>query len=91
MSNLFSSISPKTTNFHLTIQGIHVCSPAEYIMEGIVSKMYDVYSFGVILLETISGMCGSKSARRQSSIAWVSNYYNIYILYINICMSYLPL
>ncbi|KAG2559160.1 hypothetical protein PVAP13_8NG313800 [Panicum virgatum] len=44
--------------------------PPEYIMEGIVSKMYDVYSFGVILLETISGMCGSKPARRQSSIAW---------------------
>ena len=60
--------------------------PPEYIMD-----VYDVYSFGVILLETISGMCGSKSARRQSSIAWVSNYYNIYILYINICMSYLPL
>ncbi|PUZ45746.1 hypothetical protein GQ55_8G249700 [Panicum hallii var. hallii] len=44
--------------------------PPEYIMEGIVSKMYDVYSFGVILLETISGMCGSKPTRRQSSIAW---------------------
>ena len=68
MSNLFSSISPKTTNFHLTIQGIHVCSPAEYIMEGIVSKMYDAYSFCVILLETISCMCRSEPARHQASL-----------------------
>lgn len=71
VSNPFPSVSPKITNFHLTIQGIYA---SRYIMEGIVSKMYDVYSFGVILLETISGMCGSKPARRQSSIAWVSNY-----------------
>ncbi|CAL4978905.1 unnamed protein product [Urochloa decumbens] len=44
--------------------------PPEYIMEGIVSKMYDVYSFGVILLESISSMCGSESARHQASIKW---------------------
>ncbi|CAL4990464.1 unnamed protein product [Urochloa decumbens] len=44
--------------------------PPEYIMEGIVSKMYDVYSFGVILLECISSMCGSESAHHQASIKW---------------------
>ncbi|CAL5020462.1 unnamed protein product [Urochloa decumbens] len=44
--------------------------PPEYIMEGIVSKMYDVYSFGVILLESISSMCGFESARHQASIKW---------------------
>ncbi|CAO2145016.1 unnamed protein product [Urochloa humidicola] len=44
--------------------------PPEYIMEGIVSKMYDVYSFGVTLLETISSMCRSEPARHQASIEW---------------------
>jgi L1 cell adhesion molecule like protein len=47
--------------------------PPEYIMEGIVSKMYDVYSFGVTLLEIISGMCRSEPAHRQASIEWVRN------------------
>lgn len=47
--------------------------PPEYIIEGIVSTMYDVYSFRVMVLETISGMCRTEPARHQTSIEWVSN------------------
>lgn len=47
--------------------------PPEYIMEGILSTKYDVYSFGVILLEAINGMCGVEAVRRQASVEWVSN------------------
>lgn len=46
--------------------------PPEYILEGILSTKYDVYSFGVTLLETISGMCRSEPARHHASIPWVS-------------------
>ncbi|KAF8668147.1 hypothetical protein HU200_052438 [Digitaria exilis] len=45
--------------------------PPEYIVEGILSTMYDVYSFGVILLEIISGMCRPEPARRQAAVEWV--------------------
>jgi len=44
--------------------------PPEYIMEGTLSTKYDVYSFGVILLEIISSMCNLKPARRQASVEW---------------------
>jgi len=47
--------------------------PPEYIMEGILSTKYDVYSFGVILLEIISSMCSFEPARRQASVEWVSS------------------
>ena len=47
--------------------------PPEYIMEGTLSTKYDVYSFGVILLEIISSMCNLKPARRQASVEWVSS------------------
>ncbi|GJN25813.1 hypothetical protein PR202_gb13693 [Eleusine coracana subsp. coracana] len=45
----------------------------EYITEGTLSMKYDVYSFGVILLEIISSMCRSdlQPARHQASIEWV--------------------
>ena len=46
--------------------------PPEYILEGILSTKYDVYSFGVTLLETISGMCRSEPARHHASVPWVS-------------------
>jgi L1 cell adhesion molecule like protein len=46
--------------------------PPEYIMECVVSKMYDVYSFGVTFLEIITGMCRLKLPHHQASIEWVS-------------------
>ncbi|KAK8448148.1 hypothetical protein SEVIR_8G234734v4 [Setaria viridis] len=46
--------------------------PPEYIVEGILSTKYDVYSFGVILLEIINSMCSYNPARRQASVEWVS-------------------
>lgn len=47
--------------------------PPEYILEGTLSKEYDVYSFGVTLLETISGLCKAEPARHHASVTWVSN------------------
>ncbi|CAL4978935.1 unnamed protein product [Urochloa decumbens] len=44
--------------------------PPEYIVEGILSTKYDVYSFGVILLEIISSMCILEPVRRQASVEW---------------------
>lgn len=44
--------------------------PPEYIVEGILSTKYDVYSFGVILLEIINSMCSYNPARRQASVEW---------------------
>lgn len=46
--------------------------PPEYIVEGILSTKYDVYSFGVILLETIGSMSRYDNFRRQASVEWVS-------------------
>ena len=47
--------------------------PPEYILEGILSMKHDVYSFGVIILETISGMSkGDEPAQHHVSISWVS-------------------
>ena len=46
--------------------------PPEYILEGTLSMRYDVYSFGVTLLETISGMCRDAPARHHASVPWVS-------------------
>ncbi|KAL6908108.1 hypothetical protein ACP4OV_002278 [Aristida adscensionis] len=49
--------------------------PPEYILEGILSRKYDVHSFGIILLETISGMCRDEPARHQASIQWAWKVY----------------
>jgi hypothetical protein len=46
--------------------------PPEYIVEGILSTKYDVYSFGVILLETIGSMSRFDNFRHQASVEWVS-------------------
>ncbi|CAL4903394.1 unnamed protein product [Urochloa decumbens] len=45
------------------------CSP-EYLMRRELSMMNDVYSFGIVLLETISGMSRSEPTRRQASLRW---------------------
>lgn len=45
----------------------------EYILEGTLSTMYDVYSFGVTLLETISSMCKTNPVRHHASVPWVSD------------------
>ncbi|KAL6653662.1 hypothetical protein ACP70R_008586 [Stipagrostis hirtigluma subsp. patula] len=44
--------------------------PPEYILEGTLSTKYDVYSFGIVLLESISGMCRDEPARHQASVQW---------------------
>ncbi|KAJ1276700.1 hypothetical protein BS78_05G234700 [Paspalum vaginatum] len=44
--------------------------PPEYIVEGTLSTKYDVYSFGVILIEIIGSMCEHKKFRRQASVEW---------------------
>ncbi|OEL17600.1 Cysteine-rich receptor-like protein kinase 10, partial [Dichanthelium oligosanthes] len=44
--------------------------PPEYIAEGILLTKYDVYSFGIVLLEAIGSMCDGKF-RRQASVEWV--------------------
>ncbi|OQU84040.1 cysteine-rich receptor-like protein kinase 15 isoform X2 [Sorghum bicolor] len=45
----------------------------EYILEGTLSTMYDVYSFGVTLLETISSMCKTNPVRHHASVPWAWN------------------
>jgi hypothetical protein len=52
--------------------------PPEYILEGILSIKYDVYSFGVTILETISSMCRSEPARHHASIPWVSKILHVH-------------
>ncbi|KAI3701562.1 hypothetical protein L6452_26741 [Arctium lappa] len=37
------------------IVGTYGCVPPEYIKEGVYSRKYDVYSFGVLLLQVLSG------------------------------------
>jgi len=43
----------------------------EYIMDGRLTTMVDIYSFGIVLLETISGMCKFKPKLKDLA-AWVS-------------------
>ncbi|XP_004979910.1 proline-rich receptor-like protein kinase PERK2 isoform X2 [Setaria italica] len=82
---LDSDMNPKITDFGIArilekpmvhdnnIAGTVGYMPPEYILEGILSTKYDVYSFGVTLLETISGMCRSEPARHHASIPWAWN------------------
>ncbi|CAO2142673.1 unnamed protein product [Urochloa humidicola] len=61
----------------MTIQDVNCLAgtmgymPPEYIVEGILTTKYDVFSFGIILLEIINGMCKSEPARRQASVDWM--------------------
>jgi hypothetical protein len=56
----------------------------EYAMDGTLSFMQDVYSFGVLLLEIISGR---RNHRGFNLIAHVSNVFPFYILLIHINFS----
>ncbi|CAL4978940.1 unnamed protein product [Urochloa decumbens] len=60
----------KTMTHEYSIAGTIGYMPPEYILEGTLSTKYDVYSFGVTLLETISGMCGPEPAHHQDSVEW---------------------
>lgn len=45
----------------------------EYMLDGIVSVKKDVYGFGAILLQTLSGiLCGSKRLLGPYFFEWVS-------------------
>ncbi|CAL4990425.1 unnamed protein product [Urochloa decumbens] len=78
-------MNPKITDFGIArmlkqpvvhddnISGTLGYMPPEYILEGILSIWYDVYSFGVTLLETISGMCRVEPARHHASVPWAWN------------------
>ncbi|XP_066334449.1 cysteine-rich receptor-like protein kinase 10 [Miscanthus floridulus] len=82
---LDSDMNPKLADFGiariLERQAIHDSNiagtvgymPPEYILEGTLSTMYDVYSFGVTLLETISNMCKTEPARHHASVPWAWN------------------
>ncbi|CAL4986075.1 unnamed protein product [Urochloa decumbens] len=60
----------KTSTQDDSITGTIGYMPPEYILDGTISTKYDVYSFGVILLETISGMCRPESAPHKASVEW---------------------
>ncbi|KAJ1276685.1 hypothetical protein BS78_05G233500 [Paspalum vaginatum] len=83
---LDSDMDPKITDFGIAkkldkpvthdnnITGTVGYMPPEYILEGILSMKHDVYSFGVIILETISGMSkGDESVQHHVSISWAWN------------------
>ncbi|KAJ1276689.1 hypothetical protein BS78_05G233900 [Paspalum vaginatum] len=83
---LDSDMDPKITDFGIAkkldkavtrdnnIIGTVGYMPPEYILEGILSMKHDVYSFGVIILETISGMSkGDEPAQHHLSISWAWN------------------
>jgi serine/threonine protein kinase len=49
----------------------------EYAMQGVFSTKSDIYSFGVLLLEVVTGIKGSSNSRTMgfpSLIAYVSTY-----------------
>ncbi|PUZ45732.1 hypothetical protein GQ55_8G248300 [Panicum hallii var. hallii] len=82
---LDSDMNPKLADFGIArtlkqpvieddnIAGTVGYMPPEYILEGTLSMRYDVYSFGVTLLETISGMCRDAPARHHASVPWAWN------------------
>jgi len=82
---LDSDMNPKLADFgiarmlkQLVIEDDNIAGtvgymPPEYILEGTLSMRYDVYSFGVTLLETISGMCRDAPARHHASVPWAWN------------------
>ena len=43
----------------------------EYFIHGIVDEKIDVFAFGVLLLEIITGRRAVDTANKQSIVAWV--------------------
>ncbi|GJM95384.1 hypothetical protein PR202_ga12113 [Eleusine coracana subsp. coracana] len=60
LSQIFSE---KQTRITQNCTGTVGYMPPEYIEKGVISKMFDIYSMGVVMIKTISGLSGrSKSA-----------------------------
>ncbi|KAJ1265391.1 hypothetical protein BS78_08G073500 [Paspalum vaginatum] len=60
LSRIFSGEETQITNNCLGTIGY---MPPEYIQKGVISKMFDIFSMGVVMLNTISGLTGrSRSA-----------------------------
>jgi serine/threonine protein kinase len=59
-------------SFYLTSRGY---IPPEFIGEGSVSRMSDVFAFGVVIRETIANACtqAKSSGKHLSAEEWVSN------------------
>ncbi|KAK3136822.1 hypothetical protein QOZ80_5BG0442980 [Eleusine coracana subsp. coracana] len=60
LSQIFSEEQTRITQNSIGTVGY---MPPEYIEKGVISKMFDIYSMGVVMIKTISGLSGrSKSA-----------------------------
>ncbi|PAN10581.1 hypothetical protein PAHAL_2G102900 [Panicum hallii] len=61
IARLFSSSADRQETITRTIIGTYGYMAPEYAMDGTVSFMQDVYSFGVLLLEIVSGLKNQRS------------------------------
>ena len=74
---------PENWSHHVVspIEGTFGYMAPEYFIHGIVDEKIDVFAFGVLLLEIITGRRAVDTASRQSIVAWViliSNKFNIH-------------
>ncbi|KAJ1276907.1 hypothetical protein BS78_05G252500 [Paspalum vaginatum] len=79
---LDSDMNPKIIDFELSkvlndneiiddcIEGTYGFIAPEYVANGIVSLKKDVYAFGLILLESVRGICRSQPPRHYHPIQW---------------------
>ncbi|KAH6773369.1 Protein kinase superfamily protein [Perilla frutescens var. frutescens] len=70
---------PEGDNTHVStrIMGTHGYAAPEYIMTGHLTTMNDVYGFGVVLLELLTGrraMDKKRPAREQNLVDWAKHY-----------------
>lgn len=59
----------------------------EYFIHGIVDEKIDVFAFGVLLLEIITGRRAVDTASRQSIVAWVIIMHRINLTFIQIIIN----